>query len=231
MLERDSVESSLVRPQKAQPAVGLRHNGERRWHRRRSHDRTRFDRRHAERRKRRLRSLLLSAIAIALPPQIRPLQTLAQLKPDVSVTVNSFEAVPAHEAYRHIIDEAARIYDLDPALIRSVIEIESAYDAAAISPVGAIGLMQLMPAVAAELGVRDIFDPRENIMGGAQLLRALIDRYDGNFPLVLAGYNAGPTAVSRHRGRIPPFPETQAYVRKVTRLWKESRDTQRSSGD
>ena len=84
--------------------------------------------------------------------------------------------------------------------------------------------MQLMPAVAADLGVENLLDPRESIMGGAQLLRELGDRYRGNVPLMLAAYNAGVGAVQRFGG-IPPFPETQAYVKKVTRLIKKSRVT------
>jgi soluble lytic murein transglycosylase-like protein len=145
----------------------------------------------------------------------------------VSVAVEKYEAVPARQAYEGMIREAAATYDLDPALIRSVIETESAFDATAVSRAGAVGLMQLMPAVADNLGVQNLMDPRESIMGGAQLLRELIDRYHGNLPLVLASYNAGVTAVARFGG-IPPFPETQAYVKKVTRLIKKSRE---ASGD
>jgi soluble lytic murein transglycosylase-like protein len=132
-----------------------------------------------------------------------------------------------HEAYEDIIQEAAAQYDLSPALIRSVIQTESAFDASAVSRAGAVGLMQLMPAVAANLGVQNLLDPRENIMGGAQLLRELHDRYRGNLPLMLASYNAGAAAVARFGRRIPPFPETQAYVKRVTGLLKKSR----ASGD
>ena len=144
-------------------------------------------------------------------------------QPAVSVTVDSFEAVPASEAYEDIIQEAAVTYDLNPALIRSVIETESAYDASAVSHAGALGLMQVMPAVAASLGVENLLDPRENIMAGSRLLRELYDRYHGNLPLILASYNAGATAVARFGRRIPPFPETQAYVKRVTKLYNQSR--------
>jgi soluble lytic murein transglycosylase-like protein len=205
------------------PAVGLRHDGDRRGRKRRSHERTQSDRRRSARRKARVRNLLFSALAVALPPQIKPAFNLP-LKPGVSVSVGNFEAIPPREAYEGMIREAAETYDLDPVLIRSVIETESAFDPSAVSRAGAVGLMQLMPAVAANLGVQNLLDPRENIMGGAQLLRELIDRYDGNMPLVLASYNAGVTAVARF-GRIPPFPETQAYVKKVTRLIQKSRET------
>ena len=208
------------------PAVGLRHPGDRRVHDdRRTHSRERLDRRRSQRRKARMRNLLLSALAVALPPQMKPgVFSLTAPQPHVSVTVDNFELVPAREAYEDIIQEAAQIYDLDAALIRSVIETESAYDASAVSRAGAVGLMQLMPAVAASLGVENLFDPRENIMGGAQLLRELHDRYRGNLPLMLASYNAGATAVARFGKRIPPFPETQAYVKRVTKLLKKSRE-------
>jgi len=210
----------------AAPAVGLRHDADRRGRKRRVRERTHADRRRSARRKARARSLLFSALAIALPPQIRPAFNTS-LEPGVAVHVGNFEAIPPREAYEGMIREAAETYDLDPVLIRSVIETESAFDASAVSRAGAVGLMQLMPAVAANLGVQNLLDPRENIMGGAQLLRELIDRYHGNLPLVLASYNAGATAVARF-GRIPPFPETQAYVKKVTRLIEKSRDL---SGD
>jgi soluble lytic murein transglycosylase-like protein len=208
------------------PAVGLRHHGDRRLHdERRSHDRHSHNRRRSQRRKKRMRNLLFSALALAVPPQMKPGGFhFAAPQPGVSVSVDNFEAVPASEAYEAIIQEAADTYDLDPALIRSVIETESAYDASAVSRAGATGLMQLMPAVAANLGVVNLLDPRENIMAGAQLLRELHDRYHGNLPLVLASYNAGATAVARFGKRIPPFPETQAYVKRVTRLLKKSHE-------
>ena len=210
------------------PAVGLRHQGERRVHdERRSHERSRPDRRRAERRKRRVRNLLFSAIAIALPPQVRPGMFDMIPQPGVSVTVEGFQAVPAREAYEDYIQEAAAEFNLDPALIRSVIETESAFNAAAVSSAGATGLMQLMPTVAANLGVENLLDPRENIMGGAQLLRELLDRHRGDLRMALASYNAGAKAVARYR-RVPPFPETQAYVKRVTGLLKKSRE---ASGD
>src|SRR5688572_18457397 len=117
------------------PAVGLRHHGDRRVHdERRSNGRERLDRRRLQRRKARMRNLLFSAVAVALPPQMKPAAlNLAAPQPAVSVTVEGFEAVPAREAYEDIIQEAADIYNLDPALIRSVIETESAYNASAVS--------------------------------------------------------------------------------------------------
>jgi len=208
------------------PAVGLRQTGDRRNHdERRAHDRDNHpDRRRVQRRRARWRNLLFSALAIVVPPQLRhSAPDVMAAQPGVSVTVDSFEAVPAREAYEHIIQEAADRYDLNPARIRSVIETESAYDASAVSRAGALGLMQVMPAVAASLGVENLLDPRENIMAGSQLLRELYDRYHGNLPLILASYNAGATAVARFGRKIPPFPETQAYVKRVTKLYNQSR--------
>lgn len=118
------------------------------------------------------------------------------------------------------VSEAAAKYDLDPALIEAVIKQESAYDAGAQSHVGAQGLMQLMPETAKELGVENSFDPRQNVMGGAKYLRQLMDQFDGNLTKVIAGYNAGPGAVS-HYGGVPPYTETQDYVAKVLKNFED----------
>ena len=96
-----------------------------------------------------------------------------------------------------------------------MVRLESGFDAAAVSSAGAQGLMQLMPALADELGVEDPFDPRENIFGGARYLKALLLEHDGDETLALASYNAGPGAVAQHQG-VPPYPETQQYVRTIT---------------
>ncbi len=135
----------------------------------------------------------------------------------VSVSIDDFRAVPATQAYETLIQEAADLYNLDPALIRAVMRTESAFNPFVVSRVGAQGLMQLMPALAAEMGVRDSFDPRDNIMGGARYLRELLDRHCGDLKLALASYNAGPGAVARY-GRVPPFRETQRYVKQIVEL-------------
>jgi soluble lytic murein transglycosylase-like protein len=112
------------------------------------------------------------------------------------------------------VREIAARHSVDPTLVEAVIRVESAGNPWAVSRKGAQGLMQLMPQTANALGVRDAFDPRQNIEGGVRHLRYLIDRYPGNLSLALAAYNAGERAVDQYRG-IPPYAETQQYVQKV----------------
>lgn len=123
--------------------------------------------------------------------------------------------------YASEIREAASRYGIDARLVETLIRVESMFDPWAVSRKGAQGLMQLMPGTASSLGVRDAFNPRQNIDGGVRHLRGLLDRYNGNLPLALAAYNAGDEAVRWHRG-VPPYPETQHYVRKILELYGSS---------
>lgn len=122
------------------------------------------------------------------------------------------------EATDRLVDHYSRRHGLDPKLVRSVIQIESAFDPRARSRRGAMGLMQLMPETAIELGVENVWDPAENIRGGTAYLRQMLDRF-GEIELALAGYNAGPTVVEKY-GAIPPYPETRRYVTKVLGLYR-----------
>jgi soluble lytic murein transglycosylase len=117
-----------------------------------------------------------------------------------------------------LIRDAAAAAGVPPAIVKAVIHAESAFDTRAISRAGAMGLMQLMPGTAREVGVLDPFRAEENVHGGARYLRHLHDRY-GSWTFTLAAYNAGPTAVDRHRG-VPPYAETQAYVRRVLSYYR-----------
>jgi soluble lytic murein transglycosylase-like protein len=147
-----------------------------------------------------------------------PLQTTAPVTNPNSVKIPAV-AVGKVSSGNTTIDafvaEAASIHGLDPYLILSVMRHESGFNRNALSPKGASGLMQLMPATAARFGVRNIFDVHENILGGAKYLRWLLDRFDGDVRLALAGYNAGEGAVEFYGNRIPPFYETQNYVRAI----------------
>ena len=116
-----------------------------------------------------------------------------------------------------IIEEASALYGVNSALVKAVIQAESRFNPLAVSPVGAKGLMQLMPMIAKEYGAADPLDAKQNVFAGVKYLSNLLDRYNGNVSMALAGYNAGPTAVKRFRG-IPPYRETRGYVRKIQNL-------------
>jgi soluble lytic murein transglycosylase-like protein len=122
-------------------------------------------------------------------------------------------AIPASE-YDAFIEVVARENGLAPELVKAVAHAESGFDPDAVSPKGALGIMQLMPATARRYGVRNAFDPLENLRAGAMHLRDLLDEFDGNVKLALAAYNAGSGAVRRHGG-VPAYRETQEYVRKI----------------
>ena len=119
-------------------------------------------------------------------------------------------------AYDAIIAKHADTYQVPPELVRAVIQVESGFNPRAVSTKGAMGLMQLMPATAIEMGVSKPFDPDQNIRGGVAYLRLLLNRYPGNQQLALAAYNAGPEAVSRFGDKVPPYRETRKYVAQVS---------------
>jgi hypothetical protein len=122
-----------------------------------------------------------------------------------------------------IVESGAR-HGVDPVLLYAIMHQESTFKARAISPKGARGLMQLMPGTAARYGVSNIFDPRQNIDGGARYMKFLLDLFDGDVNLALAGYNAGEGAVMKYGYRVPPYNETQEYVRRISRRYALMRD-------
>ena len=125
-----------------------------------------------------------------------------------------------HKDLDRLITNAAKTYDLDPALIKAVIKAESAFDPRAVSFKGAKGLMQLMPATAREMNVVDAFNPRDNISGGTRYLRYLLDRYQGDVKLALAAYNMGPERI-RENKNIPPIRETRLYLQRVMKYYQD----------
>ena len=124
---------------------------------------------------------------------------------------------------RFIVDSGTR-NGVDPVLLYAIMHRESSFKRGAISPKGARGLMQLMPGTAARFGVTNIFDPRQNIEGGARYVRLLLDMFDGDVRLALAGYNAGEGAVLKYGRRVPPYAETQEYVRRISERYELMRD-------
>ena len=124
-------------------------------------------------------------------------------------------------SYLSIINSACTRYGVDPSLVHAIVKVESDFNPFAVSRKGAMGLMQLMPETALSLNVRDTFSPHENIEGGVRYLRYLLDRYEGNLSLTLAAYNSGETSVKKW-GTIPPYKETQDYVKKILQLYNGS---------
>ncbi len=125
-----------------------------------------------------------------------------------------FKGKKGEHVFHPIIDKVSEQHNVDPALIKAVIMAESSYNPRAVSPMGAVGLMQLMPDTAESLGVTNSFNPEQNVRGGTKYLKELMDQFDGNIRLALAAYNAGPGLVQKHNG-VPPFKATIFYVNKV----------------
>jgi hypothetical protein len=130
------------------------------------------------------------------------------------------EPLSANTPFHDLIRAAAQRYGVDADLIHCVIAIESNFNPKAVSPRNARGLMQLLPQTATELGVRDVFDPRENIEAGTRYLKDMLDRYNNNLTLALAAYNAGPERVEQYGRRVPPYSETLKYVRKISKSYE-----------
>ncbi len=155
----------------------------------------------------RYRTLIQEALPLAFKPP-----------PAVESSLRAVNNSPQHRLDVLITRTAAQ-YQVDRALVKAVVAAESNFDVDAVSSAGALGLMQLMPATAEEMGVRSPFRPSDNIAGGVRYLRSMLDRY-GDVSHALAAYNAGPSAVDRY-GSVPPYPETEAYVRRVLRYYQE----------
>ena len=212
-------------------SLALRDGEDRRSGERRAHSRRGPDRRRSQRRRQWIGHALLTSLTIGVPVPAntvkwRPPPPLSRSAPKETrvIRLQRIVVAPPRGPYDDLIIEAARIYDLDPRLIRSVVQVESAFNPMAVSPAGAKGLMQLRPILARELRVHNPFDPRQNIMGGARHLRRLLDMHEGDIRLALASYNAGPGNVTRYGG-VPPFRETQKYIKRIIALLEQGPQT------
>ena len=198
-------------------------NGDRRQAERRSPDRASAGRRRGDRRRSTARAGMLMAVLSLLSGGRILMRPSVEIKtgdfrvPDTTGVVKNENDPTRFDA---IIEEAAALYGVNTALVKAVIQAESRFNPLAVSPVGAKGLMQLMPIIAKEYGALNPLDAKQNVFAGVKYLSHLLDRYNGNVSLALAGYNAGPTAVKRFRG-IPPYRETRGYVRKIQNLIAE----------
>ena len=184
----------------------------------------RVERRKGSRRRQIAGAGLLAAAAFAGVKSYSPhgsswrMPTETQSESTVDVQEEDFR-LPTYdkEALEPYIQEAAAMHGVNPDLVRAVVQTESQFNPLAVSPVGAKGLMQLMPSTAKHMGLEDPFDPRQNVLSGTKYLSLMLDRFNGNTALALAGYNAGPGNVRRYRG-VPPFGETRGYVKKIQSL-------------
>jgi len=161
---------------------------------------------------------LLTISALLPPGQIRNREEVGLSLHNLGFAffAHSSQEIQTSVSTPDLIRAACRKHSMDPALVMAVIHAESRFDPKAVSPKGAVGLMQLSPLVTRELGIMDPFDPQMNIDGGIRYLKDLLDIFEGNQKLALAAYNAGPTQVYRHNG-VPPFKETKEYLKRVFR--------------
>lgn len=161
--------------------------------------------------------LFLSVQALFAPTSFRSRVEMNMALPSLGLTFftpSSDELQTSISPYDHWIRTSCLKYSLDPALVMAVIHAESQFDPLAVSPKGAVGLMQLSPIVSREFGINDPFNPQLNIDGGVRYLKDLLNTFAGDQELALAAYNAGPTQVYRHNG-VPPFKDTQKYLKQV----------------
>lgn len=144
-------------------------------------------------------------------PAVNADQPFSQVLQNTQKTIG---ASPRETEIAKLVQQSALKHGVDPKLALAVATAESSLNASAISPVGAAGVMQLMPTTASSLGVKNLYDPQENIEGGIQYLKQMLSSFNGDVPKALAAYNAGPEAVKRYGG-VPPYQETQQYVAKI----------------
>ncbi len=147
-----------------------------------------------------------------------PVQDIVAIEPE-EIFQPSTEPLTEKTPFQKLIRDAAARYNLDPTLIHSVISIESNFDPKAVSRKNARGLMQLMPRTAELMGVKDSFDPAQNIDGGSHYLSDLLKKYGNDITLALAAYNAGPDSVDKYGRRVPPYLETMKYVQRIAKTY------------
>lgn len=172
-----------------------------------------------------LRTGKLVRSVMVTPKPVAEHRVVAALVAPRVVSAASQTKAPAASGIDEAIEQIAAQVSLQPQVIHSVIKVESNYDPSAISPKGAQGLMQLIPATARRFGVSNVFNPAENIQGGSKYLKYLLDLYGGNYGLALAAYNAGEAAVARYGG-VPPYPETRNYLMLVLRQLQEAKQAE-----
>ena len=167
------------------------------------------------------RSDLYQRIIKSIPHTVPILKEAPPVDDDIDALSLGHLITPNKNSFDRFIDQTAYKHQVDARLVRAVIETESAYNVTAQSPKGAVGLMQLMPDTAKRFGVMDRNNPHQNVDGGTRYLKYLINLFKPNLGLALAAYNAGENAVLRNNNRIPPYPETQNYVRQVLSLYRQ----------
>lgn len=144
---------------------------------------------------------------------------MEERKPSILSPMNPAYRKLSKQKFDELISSKASMYGIDPHLVRAIVKAESDFDEMAVSKKGAKGLMQLMPATASRMGVKNIHDPEDNVEGGIKYLSKLLKMFDWQVPLAVAAYNAGENAVVKYGNRIPPYNETQTYVKRVLRYY------------